>query len=156
MLGAGGRPLLPAPVLALLLLELLAESCFFFELLNFTLPESVNFNFPNNLLIGLSMMKPSTVFLFFSFYPVWAKSKPTASPLSYRLMCSNTVWVDIQQNTDVQVDLQLSQRQFYTTDFKLYNGKFLKTGLETSSKLNMDPLIYNIYINKHNKYRTDK
>lgn len=49
-------------MLALLLLELLAESCFFFELLNFTLPVSVSFNFSNNLLIGLSMMKPSHVF----------------------------------------------------------------------------------------------
>lgn len=49
-------------MLALLLLELLAESCFFFELLNFTLPESVSFNFSNNLLIGLSMMKLSHVF----------------------------------------------------------------------------------------------
>lgn len=52
------------PVLALLLLELLAESCFFFELLNFTLPASVSFNFPNSLLIGLSMMLlPSQVLL---------------------------------------------------------------------------------------------
>lgn len=68
-LGAGGRPLPPPPpllplppempALALLLLELLAESCFFFELLNFTLPESVSFNFSSNLLIGLSMMEPS-------------------------------------------------------------------------------------------------
>ena len=72
-LGAGGRPVPPPllllllpppemPVLALLLLELLAESCFFFELFNFALPESVSFNFSNNLLIGLSMMKPSCVF----------------------------------------------------------------------------------------------
>lgn len=71
-LGAGGILLPPppdVPALALLLFELLAESCFFFELLNFTLPESVSFNFSNNLLIGLSMMKP----------------------LSYRLMCSHTV-----------------------------------------------------------------
>lgn len=65
-LGAGGRPLPPLlppmmPLLALLLLEL-AESCFFFELLNFTLPESVSFNFPNNLLIGLSMTKPFCIF----------------------------------------------------------------------------------------------
>lgn len=65
-LGAGGRPLPPPlppemPVLALLLLELLAESCFFFELLNFALPESVSFNFSSNLLIGLSMIKPSPV-----------------------------------------------------------------------------------------------
>lgn len=78
-LGAGGRPLPPPlppemPVLALLLLELLAESCFFFELLNFTLPESVSFNFSNNLLIGLSMMKPSCAL------PVWTKSSPTAPP----------------------------------------------------------------------------
>lgn len=64
-LGDGGTlpppppPLPPdVPALAVLLLELLAESCFFFELLNFTLPESVIFNFSNNLLIGLSMMEP--------------------------------------------------------------------------------------------------
>lgn len=67
-LGAGGRPLPPTPppempVLALLLLELLAESCFFFELLNFTLPESVSFNFSNNLLIGLSMMMVLSCFV---------------------------------------------------------------------------------------------
>lgn len=49
-------------MLALLLLELLAESCFFFELLNLALPESVSFNFSNNLLIGLSMMKPCRTF----------------------------------------------------------------------------------------------
>lgn len=69
ILGAGGRVLLtplPAemPVLPLLLLELLAESCFFFELLNFTLPVSVSFNFPNSLLIGLSMMVNYSVFSF--------------------------------------------------------------------------------------------
>lgn len=63
-LGAGGAPLPPEmPVLALLLLELLAESCFFLELLNFTLPESVSFSFSNNLLIGRSMMKAFWVFL---------------------------------------------------------------------------------------------
>lgn len=66
--GAGGIPLPPplppdTPVLALLLLAFMAESCFFFELLNFTLPESVSFNFSSNLLIGLSMMKPCQVFL---------------------------------------------------------------------------------------------
>lgn len=60
--GAGGRALPPEmPALALLLLELLAESCFFLELLNFTLPESVSFNFSNSLLIGLSMMKDVSV-----------------------------------------------------------------------------------------------
>lgn len=63
-LGDGGTLLPPpppppdAPALAVLLLELLEESCFFFEPLNFTLPESVIFNFSNNLLIGLSMMEP--------------------------------------------------------------------------------------------------
>lgn len=62
VLGVGGRPLLqtPPPVmpaLPLLLLELLAGSFFFFELLNFTLPESVSFNFSSNLLIGRSMIK---------------------------------------------------------------------------------------------------
>lgn len=62
--GAGGRALPPPPALALLLLELLAESCFFLELLNFTLPESVSFNFSSNLLIGLSMMKTSFLFCF--------------------------------------------------------------------------------------------
>lgn len=56
-------------MLALLLLELLAESCFFFELLNFTLPESVSFNFSSNLLIGLSMVKPCRVFFFFFYLP---------------------------------------------------------------------------------------
>ena len=66
-MGAGGRsgpppPPPELPVLALLLLELLAESCFFFELLNFTLPESVSFNFSSNLLIGLSMMEPCRFF----------------------------------------------------------------------------------------------
>ncbi len=82
-LGAGGRPLPPEmPVLALRLLELLAESCFFFELLNFTLPESVSFNFSNNLLIGLSMMKPSGVFFFYR-----SRQNPAAPPLSCRLMC---------------------------------------------------------------------
>lgn len=68
-LGADGRLLPPPPpappaelpALALLLLALLAESCFFLELLNFTLPESVSFNFSNNLLIGLSMVKPRRV-----------------------------------------------------------------------------------------------
>lgn len=66
-LGAGGiLPPPDTPVLALLLFELLAtESCFFLELLNLTLPESVSFNFSNNLLIGLSMMP--------FFRPVWAK-----------------------------------------------------------------------------------
>lgn len=57
--GGGVPPPLPlVPALALLLLELLAASCFFFELLNLTLPASVSFNFTNNLLMGLSMMKP--------------------------------------------------------------------------------------------------
>lgn len=56
-LGAGGRVLsAETVVLALLLFELLLVSCFFFELLNFTLPESVSFSFSSNLLIGLSMM----------------------------------------------------------------------------------------------------
>lgn len=63
-LGAGGRALpMAAAVLALLLFELLLESCFFFELLNFTLPESVSFSFSNNLLIGLSIMTPYVVLL---------------------------------------------------------------------------------------------
>lgn len=57
-LGAGGRELPLDTVLALLLFELLLESCFFFELLNFTLPESVSFSFSNNLLIGRSIMIP--------------------------------------------------------------------------------------------------
>lgn len=57
VLGAEGSELpVDTAVLALLLFELLLESCFFFELLNFTLPESVSFNFSNNLLIGLSIM----------------------------------------------------------------------------------------------------
>lgn len=61
-LGVSGTPLLPplppeTQMLPLLLLVLLAESFFFFELLNFTLPESVSFNFSNNLLIGRSMIK---------------------------------------------------------------------------------------------------
>lgn len=64
VLGAGGRELpVDTAVLALLLFELLLESCFFFELLNFTLPESVSFSFSNNLLIGLSIMIPSVVSL---------------------------------------------------------------------------------------------
>lgn len=83
-LGAGGRPLPPPlppemPALALLLLELLAESCFFLELLNFTLPESVSFNFSNNLLIGLSMMNPSRVFT------CLGKVKSYSSP--FKLQC---------------------------------------------------------------------
>lgn len=84
--GAGGRPLPPPPpaempALALLLLALLAESCFFFELLNFALPESVSFNFSNNLLIGLSMMEPRS-----SPGPGKVKS---LQPLTvcYRLLC---------------------------------------------------------------------
>lgn len=77
-LGAGGIPLPPplppdTPELALLLLAFMAESCFFFELLNFTLPESVSFNFSSNLLIGLSMMKPCQVFLGTFFFPDWTK-----------------------------------------------------------------------------------
>lgn len=46
---------------ALLLLELLAASCFFFELLNLTLPESVSFNFPNSFVIGFSMVNPLVI-----------------------------------------------------------------------------------------------
>lgn len=64
--GAGGSELpVDAAVLALLLFELLLESCFFLELLNFTLPESVSFSFSNSLLIGLSIMIPC-VFLEYS------------------------------------------------------------------------------------------
>lgn len=67
VLGAGGRELpVDTVVLALLLFELLLESCFFFELLNFTLPESVSFSFSNNLLIGLSIMAPCAVLLLIS------------------------------------------------------------------------------------------
>lgn len=63
-LGARGRELpVDTAVLALLLLELLLDSCFFFELLNFTLPESVSFSFSNNLLIGLSIMTPCVLLL---------------------------------------------------------------------------------------------
>lgn len=61
-------------MLALLLLELLAESCFFFELLNLALPESVSFNFSNNLLIGLSMMKPCRVFYLLGQSQIYSSS----------------------------------------------------------------------------------
>lgn len=94
---AGGGPLPPPlPALALLLLELLAESCFFFELLNFTLPESVSFNFSNNLLIGLSMI--ITVIIIFT-RPV-NKSSVTATPFTD--YCAQT---QREQNTDVSVNL---------------------------------------------------
>ena len=88
VLGAGCKELpVGTAVLELLLFELWLESCFFFELLNFTLPESVSFSFSNNLLIGLSIMSPCVLLFLLKLYfsnklcltysfkiSIWAKS----------------------------------------------------------------------------------
>lgn len=59
VLRVGGSPLLVFPLL--LLLVLLTNSFFFLELANFTLPESVSFNFSNNLLPSRSIVMSNLV-----------------------------------------------------------------------------------------------